>query len=505
MVQLPNEKWLRQHLLELCCIFFIGIVAFLLRTYRLSTLTTFGRDQGIDFLAVRQMIIDGKPTLLGIKVSLAEFHQGPIYLYLLVPFFYLFHFHPIAGAYAAISIAVCTLIALYFTVRKFFGRLTAVLSSLMFAVSPEFIREGNTPLYQHVVPLFVILALYFLLDLDKKKQKRNQLISTAILGILVGVACELHFLAVTFALAVFLYLLFKYRTQLIVLPPFIVGLVIGMSPTLAFELRHSFLNTKLFIQYIQETHSSAPLNRTTRFIAPWIEANMKWFGAEQQFIGVFVLGVFVAAIVHIFFLSKKSRSLWLITVLTSSIAILFSLKVDQFLAHYLLPTLTLQLVLVPAWITQFTTQKKRFATVIFLLVLMVNLKSITNSFSINHGYSMPNGWSLAKIEQTASIISDDVTGQSRVNVASLLDGDTRAYPLRYSLITRGTNFDTEEQYPMSNTLYVVSSKTAEETQQSPEWEITSLQPSQLNDSWDLNDGIYLYKFSRIPETSDQMF
>ena len=51
----------------------ICLVAFFLRFHRISILTTFGRDQGIDFLTVKEMIVDHKLTLLGINVSIADF------------------------------------------------------------------------------------------------------------------------------------------------------------------------------------------------------------------------------------------------------------------------------------------------------------------------------------------------------------------------------------------------------------------------------------------------
>ena len=76
-------KWLRNNWLFLCI---LGITVGL-RAYRLETLTTFGRDQGIDFASVYDILINKNLTLIGIKTSIGDFFQGPLYLYSLVPFF----------------------------------------------------------------------------------------------------------------------------------------------------------------------------------------------------------------------------------------------------------------------------------------------------------------------------------------------------------------------------------------------------------------------------------
>src|SRR3989344_5412604 len=100
----------------------ISVIALFLRAYRIDILTTFGRDQGIDFLVARDMIINHKLTLIGIKTSVADFYQGPNYLYILLPFFWVFDFHPLAGAFSAVFFSVLTIIFLYVLCLKFLNQ-----------------------------------------------------------------------------------------------------------------------------------------------------------------------------------------------------------------------------------------------------------------------------------------------------------------------------------------------------------------------------------------------
>jgi uncharacterized membrane protein len=81
---------------------------------------------------------------------------------MLAPLFYLLNFNPLAGAYTALIVSLFTLAVLYYVAYKFFGKLAAVFSALLFAVSPELVTYGNTPLYQHFAIVFMLLALVFL-------------------------------------------------------------------------------------------------------------------------------------------------------------------------------------------------------------------------------------------------------------------------------------------------------------------------------------------------------
>ena len=72
-------------------LFVILAISFLTRFYRLRELTTFGGDQGVDYLRVFEMLESRRPTLLG-PVTHVGVYLGPLYYYMLVPFFLIFRF-----------------------------------------------------------------------------------------------------------------------------------------------------------------------------------------------------------------------------------------------------------------------------------------------------------------------------------------------------------------------------------------------------------------------------
>jgi 4-amino-4-deoxy-L-arabinose transferase-like glycosyltransferase len=473
----------------------ILILALFVRAYKLPTLTTFGRDQGIDFLSVRQMIVTHHPTLLGIKVSLADFHQGPVYLYMLIPLFWLLGLHPIAGAVTAVAVAGLTVVALYLFLMNFFDRSTALLSCLLFAVSPELVKYGNTPLYQHFLPLAFIFCMWALLLFLEANNVFKKRIWMTVLGIVVGLSLELHFLAITLCVATPILILLKNKKDIVHLPFYLGGLLIGMSPTILFEVRHDFLNTRLLWQYLSSSSSSASYFNPN-IVMPWLTGAAAWLGAEKYILGWFVLLSGVFSVFKVKSTNLRYGMLQQLLVTLTGVTIILQLALTSFEPHYALPIWLLLIILLPLWLSMYPQPYKFIAYTFVSIIILANAVTVVTRFSQNHGYSMPVGWSLTKIISTTTLIADDVDIGSGVNVASLLDGDTRAYPLRYTLAHQGIELDSVEKYPESRVLYVVTTKNAQQLLAATEWEITSFQPAVIGQEWDLGDHIKLYRLDK---------
>ena len=103
---------------------------------------------------------------------------------------------------------------------------------------------------------------------------------------------------------------------------------------------------------------------------------------------------------------------------------------------------------------------------------------------------------MKKINLAGKITSQDSYNHPNFNVASLIDGGTRAYPLRYSTLLYGAAPEGVENYPMNNFLYVLSGSEKEKIYAAKPWEIVSLLPFTIGGQWNLEDGIYLYRLDR---------
>src|SRR5581483_3006537 len=305
----------------------ILILSLFFRLYRIDTLTTFGGDQGMDFLTVRDMVLLHKWTLIGLKTSIGPFFQGPLYLYILFPFFLLLHLNPIAGPIAAISISTLSLILLYITVLKFFPKSIAIISTGLFAFAPQFVVFGTTPLYQNFLPLFIIISLYIYFEMINK----NNLILAVLLGLSIGFGIELHLLNLTLALAMLISLLFTKEKKIINIILYACGVITGLLPTLIFEVRHNFLNSRLFLDYLKQgNHTPFSFENIGN---QWISGAAIFLGGNIGYVGVLLIIISIS----FFFIKsndKAVKSLRILVIFTFLFIALLSIRFSAFQAHY---------------------------------------------------------------------------------------------------------------------------------------------------------------------------
>lgn len=469
--------------------FLVLVVCLVLRIYRLDVLTTFGHDQGIDFLTVRDMIQNRHLTLIGIKVSFAQFFQGPLYLYILLPFFLFMKMNPLSGAVASIVMSMITICLLYFTLVKLENIKAGIIGSLIFAVSPQFIKYGNTPLYQHFVPLFVIVSVYFLF----KSSSSSKIYLIILLGIFIGLSIEVHFLSFSLFPSALIYLIRKKNDKLKTALSFLTGIIVGISPTIIFESRHDFLNTHHFLQYVNSAKDSE-FSLTNKFM-PWLTGSANFFGGENYFLG----GFFICLVIFILFnpkkrLNQKNILIQQFTLLLLIIYFIFCLTLPNFSWWYPLPFWICSLMITAIY---FSKDLSLLKILLLLIILIFNLRTSLINLKQNHGYYMPEGWTLKKIKETCKIINLDAVGEAEnFNVASLLDGDTRAYPLRYTLVTADKNPGAVTDYNQNNVLYVVNSGDVNKVINSQTWELIEFSPYRLVKTWDMGEGIFLYRLDR---------
>lgn len=467
---------------------FILFLSIFLRMYRIDTLATFGRDQGIDFLVVRDILVDHKLTLIGIKVSIADFFQGPIYLYMLVPLFWLFHLNPLAGAYTAVLVSSLGIIILYITLLKFTDLKFANLTALYYATCPQLVIFGNTPLYQNFLPLFILLTIYLLLSLNTNNHKG--FIFAFLIGVMASVSTELHLLAITLVTASFIYLIIHFfKRKFSYIAAYLIGLLTGFSPTIIFEIRHNFLNTYLLSNYLNSNPQTLLMSNFSILktkIFEFVFLNDNFLIIIPALFGVYIL--FQKNKVQ-----KKYSNLKQFTLILFIVTLIFCFRSTSLGTHYFLPLFFAFILLIPAYISYAKHQK--ILLISMLLLIITNTIITVSQLNDNHGYFMPAGWSLKKIEQVADIINLDAEKHQNFNVASLLDGDTRTYPLRYSIEIRNKFPGPVTDYSSNDYLYVVA-RTQEEIIKSTVWEIYSTKPFQIKEKWKLQDGIVLYRLDR---------
>lgn len=227
---------------ELFLVFLILILASFLRFYRIADYMVFLGDEGRDALIVKRMIVDHKFTLLGPVASVAPFHLGPFYYYLMTPFLWLFNLNPVGPAIMVGLFGVATVFLVYLVGKEFLGSSVGLLASFLYAISPLVIVHSRSSWNPNVVPFFSLLVIY----LVKKAEVKKELWWLGIIGFLLGICLQLHYICVFLIVIVGAYFLFFMPQKKKIISYFYLlgGFLLGWLPFLAFEIRHNFVNLK---------------------------------------------------------------------------------------------------------------------------------------------------------------------------------------------------------------------------------------------------------------------
>lgn len=231
-------------------IFTIFLLGFFLRAQEtLSGNYLFLLDQGRDMMAVKQIVFDHKLTLIGPYTSLQGVFQGPIYFYLLAIPTLLLQGNPWGGILLMLIISLAVMAAAFYFINKEFGNIAALVTLVLFAVSPEAITAATYIWNPH--PMWFIMIIYIFLLYETVKEKR---IAQIALWPIIGLSFhfEMAFGVFLFSATLIYFILFKRK--LLKNRIFWISLLISIIfffPQIIFELRHDFLMTKSVFRLFQ--------------------------------------------------------------------------------------------------------------------------------------------------------------------------------------------------------------------------------------------------------------
>ena len=232
----------------------ILILAAYLRLYKIADYMSFLGDEGRDALVVYG-ILHGKLTLLGPTASVGGFFLGPIYYYMIAPFFFLFNYSPLGPAVFIALLSIATVWLIYKIGAEFFDYKVGLIAAFLYSIAPVVITYAHSSWNPNPLPFFSLLTLYVLY----KALIKDKVVLFLLTGFLLGIDIQLHYLVLFLGVIVFFYVLFmeffnKKKAGIINLLKkyllMLAGFLVGFSPFLAFEARHDFLNIRNIISFI---------------------------------------------------------------------------------------------------------------------------------------------------------------------------------------------------------------------------------------------------------------
>jgi len=472
-------------------IFILSLAAFL-RFYSIEGKASFLGEQGRDLIIAKKIIFLEKLTLLGPPTSLSDsIHFGPFYHYFNAFWLAIFKLNPLGPAVGFGFLSLLACLFLYLTAKNFGFKKAGIFASLLFAISPLMISYGQSMFNSYFLVSFTVFCLWAI-----SKFWQNKKCSWLFLaGIFAGFAVQANFLSYGLPFSVLIFLLFFFKKDWFKnITFFISGVFLAVLPYLIFELKHDFLNVRGFVEWL----AKPGLKESTTIFGlnlPQIFFKTFYFpiGSFNNFLTTILI---ILTLVSLnFLLSKKKKDdffkiiwlFWLVNV------VLIGLYRGEMLSHYLGATYPFVFLWFGYLFSKLISFKKSF---LFFLILVFLIFIQFSSFKLkaDNGWGMPLGWNMKETKKSAKIIADNAEGN--FNVANLLDGDTRGYAYRYLLEIQGKEPLGVEDYPQNDVLYVITKVDQDQVLDYPVWEIQSLLPAKIEQSWLIKDQFKIFKLVR---------
>lgn len=227
---------IRSQLLLLILILLIG---FFFRTYKIVERFEFAHDGDLYSWIVKDILVNGHLRLIGQETSASGIFIGPMFYYLLIPFFLITNMDPIGALVPVTIIGTVTILSYFFVFFKLFNINAGLIASFLHAV-----LLTNAGLDRWVVPtnptnLWAIWYFYTLIMLS-----RGKFFILPLLGVLTGLIWHIH-IALIPALTAIPFAVFaskKLPNSNQIIKSAIAFFVLSI-PLIMFETRHNFQQT----------------------------------------------------------------------------------------------------------------------------------------------------------------------------------------------------------------------------------------------------------------------
>lgn len=221
--------------------FAILLLGLFFRLYKPLELFYYSHDQDLAGWFVRQVVDERNLRLIGQETSTRGIFIGPLYYYLLTPFYLLFGMDPIGGVVMITLLGLFAIISVYFVFLKVFGKHRALIASFIYSLSFYTIFNDREVVPTMPVILWSVWFFYSLWLILNKKFNKGFLIS----GILIGLIWHINFaLVLLLPLLVLSLYLSKKRSRFSAYRNGVIALSFLSLPLILFEIRNGFVQTK---------------------------------------------------------------------------------------------------------------------------------------------------------------------------------------------------------------------------------------------------------------------
>lgn len=317
-----NMVWLRKNKFEVTFIISLILLAAFLRLYRIDEYMTFLGDEGRDALVVRKMLIEGDFPLLGAPTSVGNMYNGPLYYYMMAFAMAVWWMNPAAAAAMVALVGTATVGLVYYLARSWFGKIAAVISAALYALSPVNIIYSRSSWNPNPAPFFALLGI---IGLYKARQTKNYL-WIILTGGALAFAVQMHLLALILIPiygSIWLYALKEKIRDKIGFKNFWLGAVLAfftflflMSPMAIYDFKYNNQNFNAFKLFFfgdrATTVNLNPFNTVERVLPIYSDnlINRYITGGNYWLMFLVSLLVLLPVCIFLFNLIKKKKFSW---------------------------------------------------------------------------------------------------------------------------------------------------------------------------------------------------
>lgn len=222
----------------------ILLVGFFLRIYKLDELFFYGHDNDLAGWVVKDVVVNKHLRLVGQETSTRGIFIGPLYYYLLIPFYLLTGMDPIGGAFLVTFLGILSIYSCYFVVSRAFSKRGGLIAAFIYATSIYTVLNDREVVPTMPVMLWSIWFLYALHLVLNRKYSYGLII----FGLLSGLIWHLNVsLVLVFPLVPIAILLSKSKPKLKDISLGLLTFLGASLPLIAFELKHNLLQTRALV------------------------------------------------------------------------------------------------------------------------------------------------------------------------------------------------------------------------------------------------------------------
>lgn len=460
-----------------------------LRFYKLNGFTTFLGDQGRDAIIIKRIVTFEHFPAIGAPTSIGQVYLGPFYYYFIAPWLLFFNFNPIGPVVGVAFFSTIYLLINYFIVKELIDKKTALISTVFLSFSSVLIELSRFSWNPNLLPLFILLTIYFLI----KSLQTHRWYFFALTGAFLSFSIQLHYLALfifpTVGILCLNYLI-KNKNQIkktfFNLSYLIFNFLFFSSPLIIFDIRHQFLNTNNFLKLFQQSGSSTLLNKINSLTDSFFYLNLFSFHIDLNKFLVYLLLSFLVIAYFTLYKQKSNLKLFLIFFLLTILSMTF--YNGQKHPHYFGILYPIYYVLVAYFLGYILDSNfGKILTSIFIIGF------IFLNFQKYPYFSNPNNNQIQVAQKIAKKIYDNVK-KEKFTVTALPEKYSDS-TYRYYLELWNKRSIEKDSIERANELFLVCEKKCEPIIGNPQWDIAFFAPNKIIGEWKV-ENVKIYKLIR---------